>query len=231
MTGGTTPDDYAEWRESTLGRITERLERAVVLDLVGTLGGADVLDVGAGDGVYALALASTGAKVTALDLSLRALRAADHRARESGTPLALVAGDAQTLPFDDRAFDVVVAVTALCFVRAPHHAVSEMARVLRPGGRLVLGELGRWSAWAAWRRVRGLLGASAWRGASFWTVPGLRRLAAGAGLVPGRVRGTVFHPPVGIAATVLAPLDRVLGRVTTVGAAFLAMEAQKPGCG
>jgi SAM-dependent methyltransferase len=228
VTSGATPLDYAAWRQSTLGRITERLERAVVVDLAGPLDGLGVLDVGTGDGAYGVALASHGARVTGLDVSLPALGAAARRARSSGTPRALVAGDAPSLPFGSGTFDLVVAVTALCFVRSPQQAVAEIARVLRPGGRLVLGELGRWSAWAAWRRVRGWLGAPTWRHTTFWTAADLRRLASGAGLIPGRVRGAVFHPPLGFVAAALAPLDPLLGRETTVGATFLAMEAEKP---
>jgi SAM-dependent methyltransferase len=228
VTGGTTPLDYAAWRESTLGRITERLERAVVLELAGPRRGVDALDVGAGDGAYALPLAEDGARVSALDRSLPALRVLDRRARDSRSPLFLVAADAQALPFETGTFELAIAVTTLCFVPAPQQALSEIARVLRPGGRLVIGELGRWSAWAALRRARGLLGASTWRGARFWTARALRDLARGAGLVPGRVRGAVFHPPLGLAAAALAPLDPLLGRTTTLGAAFVALEAQKP---
>jgi len=228
VTSGATPLDYATWRASTLGRITETLERAAVLDLVGSRGAVEVLDVGAGDGAYAIGLARTGARVTALDPSPAALGAAGRRAGDSGERLRLVRGDAQALPFEDGAFDLVIAVTALCFVPAPERAMSEMARVLRPGGRLVIGELGLWSAWAAWRRARGLLAPSVWRGTRFWTPRGLRRLAAGAGLHPGRTRGAVFHPPVAIAAAALAPLDPLLGRATTIGAAFLVLRAEKP---
>jgi SAM-dependent methyltransferase len=100
VTGGTTPLDYAAWRESTVGRITERLERAVVLDLAGPHRGIDVLDVGAGDGAYALPLAKDGARVSALDRSLPALGVLDRRARDAGSPLFLVAADAQALPFE-----------------------------------------------------------------------------------------------------------------------------------
>jgi SAM-dependent methyltransferase len=228
VTAGPTPVDYAAWRESTLGRITERLERAAVLGLVGSCGGLDVLDVGAGDGAYALPLAREGATVTALDRSMPALRLVERRGRDPRSRLALVAADAQALPFESGTFDLAIAVTALCFVRSPQQAVSEIARVLRPGGRLVAGELGAWSAWAALRRMRGLLGSAAWRDARFWTPRALRRLAQGVGLVPGRVRGAVFHPPLGIAAAALAPVDPLLGRATTMGAAFLALEAQKP---
>jgi len=49
-------------------------------------------------------------------------------------------GSADALPFRSGRFDLTLAVTSLCFVRHPDHAVSEMHRVLQPGGRLVLGD-------------------------------------------------------------------------------------------
>ncbi|HEX9052851.1 MAG TPA: class I SAM-dependent methyltransferase [Anaeromyxobacter sp.] len=222
-----TPLDYAAWRARALGRITERVERAAVLALAGSVQGRDVLDVGCGDGTYAVLLAGLGARVTGLDASIPALRAAAARAAAASTRVSLVAADAGRLPFEAGTFDLVIAVTALCFVPDPERSVEEIARVLRPGGRLVVGELGRWSAWAAWRRLRGWLGSETWREARFWTPASLRRLVARAGLAPGRARGAAFHPPFTVAAAALAPLDPVLGRVTTLGASFVAVEAEK----
>jgi ubiquinone/menaquinone biosynthesis C-methylase UbiE len=150
--GGTTPLDYPAWTRGRLGRITQRLERAAILELVGSPEGCAVLDVGTGDGALAVALADEGARVTGVDVSIRALRAASRRARESDTRLRLVGADALSLPFETGRFDLAIAVTALCFTPSPEQAVAEIGRVLRPGGRVVIGELGRWSAWAAWRR-------------------------------------------------------------------------------
>ncbi len=65
----TTPLDYAAWRATRVGVTTEWLERAAVLELAGPLGGLDVLDVGCGDGAYALAAAEAGARVTGVDAS------------------------------------------------------------------------------------------------------------------------------------------------------------------
>lgn len=226
---GSTPLHYAAWSESTLGKITERLERAVVLDLAGDRRGGDVLDVGCGVGAHASALAAAGSRVTGVDSSLPVVRAAARRTQDTGPPFAVVAGEASRLPFAGGSFDLAIAVTALCFVASPAQAVAEIARVLRPGGRLVVGELGRLSTWAAWRRVRAWLGSTTWRRATFFTSGGLRRLARGAGLVPRRVRGAVFFPPAGLAASALAPIDPLLGRMTTVGAAFVALVAEKPG--
>ncbi len=229
--GAPTPLEYAAWRARTLGRITERLERAAVLELAGEVERRDVLDVGCGDGTSAVTLAGLRARVSGLDASMPALRAAGSRAEAAGVQVSLVAGDAGALPFEARTFDLAVTVTALCFVSDPERAVAEIARVLRPGGRLVIGELGRWSAWAAWRRLRGWLGSETWRRARFWTPASLRQLTGRAGLTPGRIRGAAFHPPVGLVAIVLAPLDRLLGRVTTLGASFVAVEAEKPRVG
>lgn len=228
MTRAPTPLDYAAWRESKLGRITERLERELVLDLVGSVTRRHVLDVGCGDGALAAALAAEGARVTALDASIATLRSAARRASGSGTELTLVGGDASKLPFDEGTFDVVVAVTVLCFVRSPREVAGEIARVLKPGGRVVIGELGRVSLWAAWRRLRSWLGDAAWRTTRFWSAASLEALASDAGLVPRRQKGAVFYPPAEVAASVLGPLDRLAGRVSTLGAAFVAIDAEKP---
>lgn len=56
-----------------------------------------------------------------------------------------VGGDLNVLPFADLSFDLVTAITVLCFVPDARRAAAEMVRVLRPGGRLVLGELGWYS--------------------------------------------------------------------------------------
>jgi SAM-dependent methyltransferase len=102
-----------------------------------------------------------------------------------------------------------------------------MARVLRPGGRLVIGELGKWSTWAAARRIRAWLGSRLWRSARFRTARELRALAAEAGLATEALRGAVYYPRSALAARLLAPCDRALGRLTTFGAAFLALSAIK----
>ncbi len=230
MTGEpvVTAETYARWRASTLGSITERVESNVVFALAGPLAGKRVLDVGTGDGTYAIEAATRGALATALDSEQQMLDAARARAEERGHSITLRRGRAEELPFDDASFDVVLAVTVLCFVPEATTAVREMARVLVPGGRLLLGELGRYSVWAAERRVRAWLGASTWRRAHFWTRGELASIVEESGLRVTAIRGSVFFPPSQLAARAVAPLEPLLSRIHAPGAAFLAIAADMP---
>lgn len=77
------PKTYAGWRATTLGRITERLEVDLVLSLARIGAGDRVLDIGTGDGTYAIAAARRGGVVSAVDTSQAMLDAAAERAREA----------------------------------------------------------------------------------------------------------------------------------------------------
>lgn len=222
------PEVYARWRASDLGATTERLERQLILELLGDVSSCRVLDVGCGDGELAVELAKRGAIVTGIDTSAAMIAAAKDRAKRHNVSVTFEAEAAEHLPFAAEHFDVVTVITVLCFVDDPNPVFREIARVLRPGGRLVVGELGKWSTWAAGRRIRALLGSGLWRLARFRTVGELRTCAERAGLTVESVRGAIFYPKATLAARLLSPVDPMLGRLTTVGAAFVAMSAAKP---
>jgi ubiquinone/menaquinone biosynthesis C-methylase UbiE len=222
------PAAYADWRSSTLGRVTDALEQDLILDLVGPPAGRRILDVGCGDGVLAVELASRGAIVTGIDASPDMIAAARKRASREKQDIDFVVAEAGALPFDADSFDAVVAVAVLCFVERPSTSLGDMNRVLRPGGRLVIGELGKWSSWAAKRRIKAWLGSPLWRQARFRTASDLYRLAHATGFVDASVTGAIYYPPNGTAARLLGPMDRKVARLTTLGAAFLALSATKP---
>jgi ubiquinone biosynthesis O-methyltransferase len=228
VVSASLPDAYRRWRASGLGRITDTLEETLILELVQSRAGLRILDVGCGDGVLATALARSGAIVTGVDSDPRMLAAGRAGAQAAGLDVELIEGHIGALPVADAAFDVVIAVTVLCFVPDAERAVREMARSLEPGGRMVIGELGRWNLWAAKRRISGWLGPSVWSAARFRTASQLRRLMTNAGLTVTTTRGAIFYPPCSAAAALLAPCDSWLGRRTSIGAAFLAVAAVKP---
>ncbi|MEO1934383.1 MAG: methyltransferase domain-containing protein [Myxococcales bacterium] len=103
------------------------------------VGNERVLDLGTGTAHTALAFAPLVADVVGLDLTQEMLDAGGRLARERGIDnLDLKLGDAEAIPFENESFDLVVAR------QCPHHfadvalAVREAARVLRPGGRLLI---------------------------------------------------------------------------------------------
>lgn len=77
-------------------------------------------------------------QITGIDLSPAMLRVADDRAQQLGLEVALAVGDAQALSFPDASFDTVVATLALCSIPDDRQAITEMARILRPDGQLLL---------------------------------------------------------------------------------------------
>lgn len=101
--------------------------------------GDRVLDVGAGTGVSTAELALSGGRAVGLDLSLGMLRAG----RRVRPQVPLLAGDALALPFPDATFDAVTISFALRNVVDTDAALRELARVTRPGGRLVVCEFSR----------------------------------------------------------------------------------------
>lgn len=101
--------------------------------------GEKVLDVACGTGALATRLATSGAAVTGLDLAPALIDTANRLAAAHGLRIDYQVGDAENMPFPDASFDVVASSVGSMF--APDHAAvaRELARVCRPGGRLVLG--------------------------------------------------------------------------------------------
>jgi ubiquinone/menaquinone biosynthesis C-methylase UbiE len=226
------PDSYRGWRATSLGSITEDLERRLILQFAGALPGRSVLDIGCGDGGLTRALRQRGAgAVVGCDPDRRMIATAVAGAAAHPTApeaaIGYLVARAEALPFPDASFDLVTMVTVLAFIPQPQRAVREIARVLRPGGRLVVGDLGRWSTWAALRLIRARLGASMWQAARFRSAGELRALVEEAGLHVERVAGAVYYPRCAMIARLMAPLDPILGGLTTFGAAFVAIAAGK----
>lgn len=222
------PQAYSRWRASEIGAITERIERKLMLEAIGDVHGLHVLEIGCGDGSLAVELSRRGAHVSAIDASPAMIAAARQRADRHDAPISFAVATAQELPFPPARFDLVVAQTVLCFVASASPVFREISRVLRPGARLVIGELGKWSTWAAARRIRSWLGSPLWRMGHFRTPRELETLAREAGLVPEAVRGGVYYPRVRLAARLMERLEPGISRLTTFGAAFLVLSAYKP---
>lgn len=101
--------------------------------------GAEVLDVGCGAGQTALPMARNGSKVTGIDIAGNLIEHARKRAQAEGLPVRFDEGDAEQLPYADASFDIVFSLIGAMFAPQPHKVAAELARVCRPGGRIIMG--------------------------------------------------------------------------------------------
>lgn len=122
-------------------RVLRRMYRRLAADVAGEAphGGA-VLDVGTGPGVLLVELAARrpDLRLTGVDLSADMIAAATRNLRPFGERASAHVGDVTSLPFPDGSFDLIVSSLSLHHWDHPEAAVPELARVLRPGGRVYI---------------------------------------------------------------------------------------------
>ena len=137
----------ANWADSVAGDMERhyspgRTWEALARSALPLLSPGKVLDIASGDGVLAELLAPHAQEYICIDASARVVAAASDRLRRFGH-VEVREGDMHALPFEDGHFDLVVLMHALTYAARPAVAVAEAARVLRPGGRLLLSSLAR----------------------------------------------------------------------------------------
>lgn len=153
-----TPDRYDAWYDTPRGHWIGNTEWVLLRSALELRAGDSVLDVGCGTGWFTRRAAAECANVVGLDVDESVL---DFARRHSPGQVEYVSGDAAHLPFEDRSFDKVMSVAALCFVQQWPRALAEIVRVSR--GRFALGLLNRNSL--LWLRKSGGGGLGAYRGA------------------------------------------------------------------
>jgi SAM-dependent methyltransferase len=136
----------ASWPDTIAGEMDRhyspgRTWEATARGLIELFRLGDVLDVGSGDGVIAGLLAPRARSITCLDRSAKMIAAAQKRL-DGLDNVRFAVGDMHELPFPDGSFDAVLLFNTLTYAHDPARAVAEAARVLNPGGTVVLVTLG-----------------------------------------------------------------------------------------
>lgn len=210
---------YDRWFDSPWGQYAFNVEVGVVLEEMGPLSASvSVLDVGCGTGRFTARLEASGASVVGLDidpamLDLAAVRTHGH----------LIVGDAEAIPVPDGAFDRVVAVTLCEFAHDPGQVFAELARVTRPGGRIVVGALNPRSPWGL--RGRHRLHRDPWRGVRFLSRQKLLALASPFGRIS--IRGALCAPGPFPGLQTLGPMFERLGSLVPAFGAFQVVTIQR----
>lgn len=133
------------WTAGDYGLIARGLEKSAedFLARASVAPGDRVLDVACGAGQLAIPAARTGAQVTGIDIAENWIAQAKERATAEGLDVQFDVGDAEAMPYENASFDVVLSLIGAMFAPRPERAASELLRVTRPGGRIVMGN---WTA-------------------------------------------------------------------------------------
>jgi SAM-dependent methyltransferase len=130
----------ATWTAGDFGRIARAYESgaAEFVERLGLREGETVLDVACGSGNTAIPAARAGASVTGVDIAQNLIEQARERAKAERLNCRFVEGDAEALDFEDGSFETIVTMFGAMFAPRPERVASELARVCRAGGRIVM---------------------------------------------------------------------------------------------
>ncbi len=142
-TATTVNPNKALWEKGDFTRVADSMRSSgeSFVEKVGVQRGHHVLDLGCGDGTTAIPAAKRGATVRGIDIASNLVKAGTARATGLGlTNCTFEEGDASNLDgVDEATFDLLISVFGAMFAPRPHDTAAEMVRVVKPGGRIVMG--------------------------------------------------------------------------------------------
>lgn len=172
----TIADTYDEWYKKPLGQFADQVETKLAFTLFQPQAGEFVLDVGCGTGNFSLKLAQLGAIVTGIDISEEMLAIAREKALEDKVAVTFKKMDVYNLDFPDSSFSAVFSMAAFEFIHEPQQAFAECMRVLKPGGKLLIGTINKESTWGRLYEQKAQENDSIFRFARFKTLKDLEHL-------------------------------------------------------
>ena len=217
--------DFVRWREGRIWQENIQGQRlSQIVQYGGAIAGRRILDLGSGMGGTSVALARAGAFPLAYEYNRAYCEITKLRAARYQLDLPVLNGAGEALPFADACFDLAICWDVLEHVQNPDHLIGELARVVRPGGRVLITAINRF-AWRDPHYHMPLLNwlprplaetVIAWRGRSkrgagftdrqrlsemhYYTFAGFRRLAAHHGFTIGDIGEDRLHRGAGGAA-------------------------------
>lgn len=128
------------WTAGDFGRIAVGFSpgAAAFVNRLSLQSGETVLDVACGTGNLTIPAANSRARVTGLDIAANLIEEARRASADASLDIRFDVGAAEALPYDDASFDTVISMFGVMFSARPEIALSELLRVTRPGGRIVL---------------------------------------------------------------------------------------------
>ncbi len=175
--------EYDAWFDKE-GRLVFLIEVQAFKALLSSLP-APWLEIGVGSGRFAQALGIE----TGVDPSVKLSQIAKRRG------INVFLGRGEQAPFDEESFGTVFLIVTLCFLDSPLDVLKEASRILRPGGKIVLGLVLPESPWGQFYGRRKAEGHRFYRHATFYSYEEVVRLLVEAGFATERTASTLFQKP------------------------------------
>ncbi len=179
---------YDAWFETPEGKKVKELELDLLKEFLEPKKGESLLEVGIGTGLFAEEFRKLGVEVSGVEPSDEMRKVAESRG------FFVKKGYGESIPFDDNSFDGVLAMTSLEFSKAPKKFLSEVRRVAKPNGKVVIAVLNLFSLYGVERRIKGLFEKTIFSDAHFYTYRELKNLM-NIYLNDVKVNSSVFFPP------------------------------------
>ena len=144
-------ESYDMWFQTPIGACLDNQEKDAVDDALKGAGKGSLLDLGCGTGHWSRYFHYKGFEVIGVDNSEGMLKVAKQK---SSREIYYQTGNMEKLDFEDETFDITSAITSLEFTDNPQKALDEMWRVTKPGGRIILGVLNKYSLFGLLRKSR-----------------------------------------------------------------------------
>lgn len=138
---------YDNWYQTKIGDFIDKVETELAFSLFSVSPCENVLDAGAGTGNFSIKLARVGAEVTGIDVCDDMLRRAEENAAEAKQKITFLKKDIYSTGFADNSFDAVFSMAAFEFIKDYREAFEELYRVVKPGGRILIGTIAKSGAW------------------------------------------------------------------------------------
>lgn len=187
-----TAEHYDDFCQTPLGAFVEAVERELVRELMNPQAGENLIDLGCGTGSTTVDWASHGCHMTGVDESAMMLAQARAKPVSQGTA-DYIQADLARLPYPSAYFNGGLLQVTLEFVLDPAAVLQEALRVIKPGGRLVIGLINASGPWAQHYQNRAKThSSSVYRSAHFFTQSAIDQLLR---TFPSAVRGGLYIGP------------------------------------
>lgn len=140
-------ENYDKWYKTKMGEHVDRVETECAFSLFNVKPGMRLLDIGCGTGNFSIKLARQGVSVTGIDASTKMLAKAQEKAEKEGLEIEFKEMDCLNLQFPDNTFDGVLSMATIEFIADYPRMISEMFRVCKKGGYILVGTINRDSSW------------------------------------------------------------------------------------